>query len=125
MAGWWMPCAGLQPIRWGRLVGGAALVVWLLSISPARSREPGRGPPSDTGPPVRVPAKPSAPAPGRSLDSNAPSSPSVTADSGQIDSGSLEQWHTNLIRERFVEVRLRTIQRDLSEGRLVGALTGL
>jgi hypothetical protein len=82
------------------MVGGAVLVVWLLSISPAQGREPGRGPPSDTGPPVNSPVQP--------------------ADPGEVD-----PWHTNLVRERQVEVRLRTALRDLDEGRLVAGLSGL
>jgi outer membrane protein assembly factor BamB len=47
------------------------------------------------------------------------------ADPDRAPAGEADQWHTNLVRERQVEVRLRTALRDLEEGRLIGALTGL
>lgn len=41
------------------------------------------------------------------------------------DPNEVDQWHQNLIRERQVEVRLRTALRDLDEDRLVAGLNGL
>src|SRR5207237_7400176 len=40
-------------------------------------------------------------------------------------SGDLDQWHQNLVRERQVEVRLRSAQKNLDAGRLVEGLTEL
>src|SRR5262249_43723188 len=89
--------------------------VWILLISPAPGREPGRGPPSDTGPPVASSAADHGP-----LSAAIAGPPSGTANPGQAD-----PWHTNLIRERQVAVRLRTAQRDLEAGHPMGALTSL
>ncbi|MGE5192941.1 MAG: PQQ-binding-like beta-propeller repeat protein, partial [Deltaproteobacteria bacterium] len=128
MAGWRTACAGLRREGRGHVAGGAALVVWLLSISPASGREPGRGPPSDSGPPVKTAAKSPAevlcPSPASGPGATVPALP-ATADSAQTHPVEADPWHTNLVRERQVEVRLRTALRDLDEGRLVGALTGL
>src|SRR5262245_27916382 len=115
MAEWSLPCAGPRRVRWARVIGGAGLAVWILSISPAPAREPGRGPPSDTGPPALSSAAVPRPDPG----------PGVAPTAETPSSGEPDPWHTNLIRERQVEVRLRTALRDLEEGRLIAALTSL
>src|SRR5262245_1035256 len=115
MAEWSLPCAGPRRVRWGQVIGGAGLAVWLLSVSPAPAHEPGRGPPSDTGPPASSSAAVLQPGPG----------PGVVRTAEIASSGEPDPWHTNLIRERQVEVRLRTALRDLEEGRLIAALTSL
>src|SRR5689334_14186464 len=115
MAEWRTPCAGPRRKCWRGMVGSAGLAVWILSISPAPGREPGRGPPSDTGPPAA-----------RSAADHGPLSAAIAAPpSGIGNPGEADPWHTNLIRERQVEVRLRSAQRDLEEGHLIGALTSL
>ncbi|MGQ0637309.1 MAG: outer membrane protein assembly factor BamB family protein [Planctomycetaceae bacterium] len=73
----------------------------------AYGHDPGRGPPSDTGPPG--PSKSAV-------------SPVATDDAANRDPPG-DAWHPNLIRERPIEVRLRTARAELTSGNVVEALS--
>jgi len=115
-----MPCAGARRERWGCRFSGALLIVLVVVMDPAHGRDPGRGPPSDTGPPEKTTRDrpPTLLPPSNSVSNNPP--PPATADPEEVD-----PWHQNLLRERQVEVRLRTALQDLDGGRLVAGITGL
>ena len=119
MAGWRMPCAGARRQCWGCRFGGALLIALMVMMDPAHGRDPGRGPPSDTGPPASVSRGRPTSVPGQDSASNIPATP-ATADADEVD-----PWHQNLVRERQVEVRLRTALQDIDAGRLVAGITGL
>lgn len=65
----------------------------LITLGQAFGHDPGRGPPSDTGPPT--------------------------------EDVRWDNWHHNLVRERPVEVRLRTAQKELQAGHVTEALLHL
>lgn len=124
MAGRTLPFARMRRMRWRcslcRFLGGALVLGWLAAGPPAMGREPGRETASDprsdaranTGPPVQT----RAPPPPESVADPPPKIP---------NSDDFDQWHQNLVRERQVEVRLRSARNDLDAGRLVEGLTEL
>ena len=123
MAGCTMPFATTRRMRWGCSFGGTLVAVWLAAASPGHCHDPGGGtrikPRADsrdssranTGPPPQV----TVPPPESVADPPANSS----------SSDNLDHWHQNLVRERQVEVRLRSAQKKLDAGRLVEGLTEL
>ena len=119
MEGWRRRSAEARLERWRCCFGGVLLIVCLLTDGPAGGVEPGRGPPSDTGPPVDFPAQPSKPAIAESRQSRTP------ATAAPVESGETDRWHQNLVRERIVEVRLRNARREIESGHLVGGLTAV
>jgi outer membrane protein assembly factor BamB len=118
-----MPFARTRRKRWGCSFGGALIVVWLVAAPLATGREPGRttfrepqgarriDTRSETGPPLQV-----AIAPPESV-ADPPTKFSAPED--------FNQWHQNLVRERQVEVRLRSARKDLESGHLIEGLTEL
>ncbi|MBS0266101.1 MAG: PQQ-binding-like beta-propeller repeat protein [Planctomycetes bacterium] len=101
------------------LASGTMFVVWLMAAGPAQSQDPGRGPPTDTGPPAPLPPA-TSPASGPQIypvASHSTSAPVETADA--------DPWHQNLIRDRHLELRLRAAKRDLDVGQLIAGLSAL
>ena len=108
-----IPSALLWRKRWGCLRGVSTLIVCMLAAQPVRGRDPGVSPPNDTGPPEK----------------SASSRPRIALRPGvqpaPASAGDAEPWHPNLLRDRQIEVHLRTALRDISSGRLIGGLTEL
>lgn len=116
MAGQRKPCTSPRQIRGRCEFCSIVLVALVLAVEPVHGSEPGRGPPSDTGPPAtsRVSSHP--------RQSPVAENHSFVA---AADPKPIDGWHQNLIRERHIEVRLRTALRDLEAGQLISGLTGL
>jgi hypothetical protein len=113
--------AHLWRIRERCLVAGGLIAACLVAIDVARGEGPGRGPPADTGPPVRSPAgRPESVSDPPHLKFTAAATPAAVSDAGELD-----LWHQNLIRDRQLEVRLRTARRDVEAGRLIAGLSAL
>jgi hypothetical protein len=103
------------------LAGGALFTVWLLAIDSARGRDPGRGPPTDTGPPAGLAdGRPESVSDPPLIKLTSAATPAPLSDPAELD-----LWHQNLIRERQVEVRLRIACRDIAAGRVIAGLTAL
>jgi hypothetical protein len=85
-------------MKWSSNLGGTLLLLSLMTLGQAYGHDPGRGPPSDTGPPLPEKTNASLPSPAE------------------------DNWHHNLVRERPVEVRLRTARKELQAGRVTEAL---
>lgn len=85
-------------------------LLWLsfLAARVAHGHDPGRGPPTDTGPPETRIGLPPATADPDDQTAKAPQG---------------DNWHHNLIRERPVEVRLRTARKEFQAGRTTEALS--
>lgn len=94
-----------------------------MTLPQAYGFDPGRGPPTDTGPPQVAPVPADLPRhkPGDPSGTAPPPLRTIAQDSGTDDPGG-DNWHHNLIRERPVEVRLRTAWKEIQTGHLPEAL---
>lgn len=110
--------------RWNRIISGTILILPLMTLPQAHGFDPGRGPPTDTGPP------PIAPAPEGAPDIKPGGPPGATPlpprndaglDNGPEDPGG-DNWHHNLIRERPTEVRLRSARKEIQAGHFAEAI---
>ncbi|MBI3864442.1 MAG: PQQ-binding-like beta-propeller repeat protein [Planctomycetia bacterium] len=95
-------------------------IVWLAAALVMAEAARGRDPPADE--PPLSPAGPSRP---ESVADPPHASEKLSSNSPPAGPGEIDLWHQNLIRERQVEVRLRTAQRDIEAGRLIAGLTAL
>src|SRR5579863_634976 len=131
MAGRTLPFAGTRRMRWGcspchllcRSLGGAVLVGWMALGPPVDARDPVRE--KTGGESASDARRDSRPNTGPPEQTRAP--PESVADPPLkiLNSDDLDQWHQNLVRDRQVEVRLRSARKDLDAGRLVEGLTEL
>lgn len=148
---WWLLTA--QRRAGARFPGRALLILpymtALFTLGQAFGHDPGRGPPSDTGPPsalvwatdgdkaVLAPVPPNDPEPvpintadpprritHQSGSDKEPGVKAAPAGKPPTETPELpgDNWHHNLVRERPVEVRLRTAQKELQAGHVTEAL---
>jgi outer membrane protein assembly factor BamB len=115
--------AALRRRFWSLSLGRALLLLPFLTLGQAYGHDPGRGPPSDTGPPPTADPT-SHPPPETPATRPGNSSP---AGDGILSRPAPEEdhWHHNLVRERPIEVRLRTARNELTAGHVTEALLQL
>jgi outer membrane protein assembly factor BamB len=117
---------GIAALRWrfwSVSPGSALLLLPFLTLGQAYGHDPGRGPPSDTGPPQAV--DPVSHPPPETPATRPEASPPAADRFLSRPAPEEDHWHHNLVRERPIEVRLRTARDELAAGHVTEALLQL
>lgn len=108
---------------WSVSLGSALMLLPFLTLGQAYGHDPGRGPPSDTGPPAT--ADPVSHSPSETPATGPGTSPPAADRFLSRPAPEEDHWHHNLVRERPIEVRLRTAKNELAAGHVTEALLQL